>query len=69
VNPATTPTPHVQAAGDVLAVCLRLARIRDNTALSVEERLHCLRIIRRNLAGYEDRLATQDAAAQEGGGN
>lgn len=55
---ATEITLHQQAAGDVLTACLALARIRDNVALSPEERLHCLRCIRRNLAAYEDLLAT-----------
>lgn len=59
---ATEFTAHQQAAGDVLTACLSLSRIRDNTELTTEDRLHCLRCIRRNLAAYEDRLASQDAA-------
>lgn len=61
-----TPNAHQQAAGDVLTACQALSRIRDNAELSAEDRLYCLRCVRRNLAAYEDHLASQDAA---GGAN
>lgn len=62
MRPVAEFTALQHAAGDVLTACLALSRIRDNAELSAEERLHCLRCVRRNLAAYEDRLASQDAA-------